>query len=173
MRKMRSIFGIILLTAIVLMSSTRALATVWSSVKYTESGTTDVYRSSTATSVTYSSSLDHVCSGDIGIDIVWASDLVGLSNAFVQDTSRLAHFKLYETDDYSSALVHEYNCHFAVVNGVYRPAMISVASSAPYYQVIEYDGTVELWNKFMVEHINGDNSNAVFAKIMAFKYWTN
>ena len=170
---MKSVFGIILVTAIVLMSSTRTMATVWSSVKYTASGTSDVYKSSTATSVTYSSSLDHVCSGDIGIDIVWASDLNGLSNAFVQDTNRLAHFKLYETDDTSSVLVHEYNCRFAVVNGLYRPAMITVAYSAPYYQVIEYDGTVELWNKFMVEHINGDTSNAVSAKIMAFKYWTN
>ena len=149
------------------------MAKVWSPLKYTSAGTTDIYKSSTATSVTYSSSLGYVCSGDLGINIFWASDLNGLTSAFVWDTSRLAHFKLYETDDTSSDLVHEYNCYFVVADGLYRPAAITVEYSAPYSQVIEYNGTVELWNKFMVDHMSGDQSTSVPANLMAFMYWTN
>lgn len=173
MRKMKKAYGVILLAVIILMSTTKSMAYVWSSLNYTAAGTTDTYKSSAVTTaLTYSSTLDHVCSGDLGINIFWASDLIGLSTAFVRDTSRLAHFKLYERDLFST-LVHDYNCHFVIADGLYRPAAITITYSAPYNQVIEDDGTVELWNKFMVDSINGDSSTAVTAKLMAYRYWTN
>ena len=173
MRKMKKAYGVILLAVIILMSTTKSMAYVWSSLNYTAAGTTDTYKSSAVTTaLTYSSTLDHVCSGDLGINIFWASDLIGLSTAFVRDTSRLAHFKLYERDLFST-LVHDYNCQFVIADGLYRPAAITITYSAPYNQVIEDDGTVELWNKFMVDSINGDSSTAVTAKLMAYRYWTN
>ena len=133
------------------------------------SGTAGQWTEQPAHNLTYSSSYDHLCGGDVGLWFYYTT--VGLQASFVQSTSRVVDLEQFEKDSSGSTKTRHYQGHFDNNNiGSYQPTYFTLTYTNS--GTIEDDGTVELYFKYKVGKIYGDTSTAVPSGIMKYAHWT-
>lgn len=137
------------------------------SIFSSSAATTDTWKTESTKTIT--SSYDDVYGGDVGTYFHMSN--VGLSSAFIKDTSRKAYGKLYEDDVISTELVWEYTHYFGTYNGYYRPVSVSYTYTTS--DKIESDSVVELFYYHKVASITGDTSRNVPSGLQNYQFWAD
>lgn len=109
-----------------------------------------------------------VYGGDVGI---WFySTSVGLQASFDKDTSRRVYIECRETDSVTNTLARRYYAQFTVgADGLYRPRNYSISTTTT--SLLEDDGDLELYMRFMVETDEDDTSKSVPTGLLRYKFW--
>ncbi len=120
---------------------------------------------------TLTSTLGHVCGGDVGI---WFySTNVGLQPSFVRSDSRKCYMNCWACDDYDEEYYRFCKAHeatFQEVNGLYRPS-IGHRDFDINPGMVDDDSDLELYMAFYVEPLPGDYSNSVPAGLLEYAFW--
>ncbi len=166
----KKVFALMMSVCFIGMSIVPSSALNYSSYCHSGAATAGTWKTESSASVNYSSSLPHICGGDVGTYFYFYS--VGLPSSFDYTTGRYAFFEIYENDVlHADVFARSYQATFSVNNGYYRPTTFIVTATSK--DKIEDDGAAELYMKWFVYTMPGDTSTAIPANLLYYRYWAN
>jgi hypothetical protein len=165
----KATISVIMIILVILMALPVGATEVTSSVIESSGGTAGVWMTEATHSLT-SRTLTNVCGGDVGI---WFYSVTnGMQASFVRSDSRKAYIECYENDYNTSEddLAREYTATFATDGaGIYAPSYFRITDT--YSQGIEGQAGVELYMKYKINTVWGDDSTSVPIGIFNYQFW--
>lgn len=161
--------SVVMVMLVLLMAMPVGAAEVASSVIESSGGTAGVWMTEATKSLT-SKTLTNVCGGDVGI---WFYSVTnGMQASFVRSDSRKAYIECYENDYDTSEddFAREYTATFATDSkGIYAPSYFKITDT--YSDGIEGHAGVELYMKYKINTVWGDDSTSVPIGIFNYQFW--